>query len=50
MLLAMNSVCKIKVAFKYLSLKKKKTSMWIKPQQGFVEAGVGTRSSLSMCR
>lgn len=47
MLLVMNGVCKIKIVFKYL--KKPKPPMWIKPQQSFVETGVRTRSSLSMC-
>lgn len=48
MQLAMNSVYKIKVVFKLKKKKKKKTLMWIKPQQKFIEAGVRMRSSLSM--
>lgn len=48
--LAMNSVYKIKVVFKFKKKKKKKMLTWIKPQKSFAEAGVRTRSSLSMCQ
>ena len=50
MLLAMNSICKIKVVFKFGKGKKKRKEIpvWIKPQQSLVETGVRTRSSLSV--
>lgn len=45
----MNSVCKIKVIFKFFLIRKG-NPMCIKPQQRFKEAGVKTRSSLSVCQ